>query len=151
VFTLRLPRIALPDSDDTPLLVPIRVRSRRVLLVEDNDDAREMLKFYLERQGHEVFEAADGAEGIKMASELRPELALIDIGLPLIDGYEVARYVRRHQLPVCLVALTDYGQPEDHQRCMDAGFDEHIVKPVDPERLTELLRKPASHSSGHVG
>jgi two-component system, sensor histidine kinase len=86
-----------------------------------------------------------------MASELRPELALIDIGLPLVDGYEVARYVRRHQLPVCLVALTGYGQPEDHQRCMDAGFDEHLVKPVDPERLTELLRKPASHSSGHVG
>jgi two-component system CheB/CheR fusion protein len=142
VFTVRLPRIALPRSRHTTPAPAAAVIGRRVLIVEDNDDAREMLRILLEREGHEVFVAADGAEGIKLASRVQPELALIDLGLPIIDGYEVARHIRRqlHQ-PERLIALTGYGQAEDRQRCLEAGFDEHLVKPVDPGRLTELLDK----------
>jgi CheY-like chemotaxis protein len=149
VFTVRLPRIALPRSRHTTPAPAAAVIGRRVLIVEDNDDAREMLRILLERAGHEVFVAADGAEGIKLASRVQPELALIDLGLPIIDGYEVARHIRRqlHQ-PERLIALTGYGQAEDRQRCLEAGFDEHLVKPVDPGRLTELLDKRGSQLRG---
>ncbi|MGH7314004.1 MAG: hybrid sensor histidine kinase/response regulator [Candidatus Rokuibacteriota bacterium] len=142
VFTVRLPRIALPRSQDTPRVPVAAVSRRRVLVVEDNDDAREMLRVFLVSLGHEVFEAADGAEAIKMVARLQPELAFVDLGLPIIDGFEVARYIRRqpHQ-PRRLVALTGYGRQEDRQRCLAAGFDEHLVKPIDPLRLTELLEK----------
>ena len=141
VFTARLPRIALPDKSDeaTPRRAAIR---RRVLIVEDNDDAREMLKVLLEHEGHEVYEAVDGTEAVRAASRLRPDLALVDVGLPIIDGYEVARFIRRQDYqPQRLVALTGYGQPVDRERALSAGFDDHLVKPVDPDRLAELLQK----------
>jgi len=140
VFTVRLPRIeiAAPADHGEPRRATIR---RRVLIVEDNDDAREMLKVLLEHEGHEVFEASDGTEGVRAASRLHPDLALVDLGLPIIDGYEVARFIRRqdHQ-PQRLVALTGYGQSGDRQRALEAGFDDHLVKPVDPDRLAELLQ-----------
>jgi PAS domain S-box-containing protein len=141
VFTVRLPRIDLPRTTETPAAPVGPAVTRRVLIVEDNDDTREMLRILLERQGHEVFEATDGPEGIRMASRVRPDLALVDIGLPILDGYEVARHIRMqpHQ-PARLIALTGYGQPEDVQRSLAAGFDELIVKPVDPARLTQLLQ-----------
>jgi PAS domain S-box-containing protein len=146
VFTVRLPRIELPRSAESrrqPADARPRVR-RRVLIVEDNEDVREMLKACLEHEGHEVLEAADGAAAIKMVADFEPALAFIDIGLPLIDGFEVARYIRRqrHQ-PQRLIALTGYGQHEDRQRCLAAGFDEHLVKPIDPVRLTALLENVA--------
>jgi PAS domain S-box-containing protein len=140
VFTVRLPRVALPSKTqvETARLPTIR---RRVLIVEDNDDAREMLKILLEQEGHEVYEAVDGTEGVRAASRLRPDLALVDLGLPILDGFEVARFIRRqdHQ-PQRLVALTGYGQAEDRERALRAGFDDHLVKPVDPDRLAELLQ-----------
>ena len=140
VFTVRLPRIELLEhiDADKPRAATIR---RRVLIVEDNDDAREMLKVLLEHEGHEVFEASDGTEGVRAASRLRPDLALVDLGLPILDGYEVARFIRRqdHQ-PQRLVALTGYGQTADRERALKAGFDDHLVKPVDPDRLAELLQ-----------
>jgi len=88
-----------------------------------------------------VFEAVDGTEGVRAASRVRPDLALVDLGLPILDGYEVARFIRRqdHQ-PQRLVALTGYGQAEDRERALRAGFDDHLVKPVDPDRLAELLQ-----------
>jgi PAS domain S-box-containing protein len=140
VFTVRLPRIELPEHTDHDKRRPATIR-RRVLIVEDNDDAREMLKILLEHEGHEVFEAADGTEGVRAASRLRPDLALVDLGLPILDGYEVARFIRRqdHQ-PQRLVALTGYGQNEERDRALKAGFDDHLVKPVDPDRLAELLQ-----------
>jgi len=140
VFTVRLPRIELPEHTDADTRQPAAIR-RRVLIVEDNDDAREMLKMLLEHEGHEVFEAADGTEGVRAASRLHPDLALVDLGLPILDGYEVARFIRRqdHQ-PQRLVALTGYGQSADRERALKAGFDEHLVKPVDPDRLAELLQ-----------
>ncbi|HEY3098037.1 MAG TPA: PAS domain S-box protein [Methylomirabilota bacterium] len=140
VFTVSLPRIELPSTIEGAPARPPAIR-RRVLIVEDNDDARQMLRILLEHEGHEVFEAIDGTEGVRAASRVRPDLALIDLGLPILDGYEVARFIRRqdHQ-PQRLVALTGYGQPEDRERALRAGFDDHLVKPVDPDRLAELLQ-----------
>jgi PAS domain S-box-containing protein len=140
VFTVRLPRIEMPASFEQDGPRPASIR-RRVLIVEDNEDAREMLKVLLEHEGHEVFEAADGTEGVRAASKFHPDLALVDLGLPILDGYEVARFIRRqdHQ-PQRLVALTGYGQAADRQRALEAGFDDHLVKPVDPDRLSELLQ-----------
>ncbi len=139
-FTVRLPLAEVHDSRDVALSVVPAV-SRRVLIVEDNDDARQMLRMLLERQGHEVFEAADGAEGVKMALDLRPDLSFIDIGLPIVNGYEVARLIRESTGSGRLVALTGYGQPEDRQRSMRAGFDDHLVKPVAPSHLRDVLAR----------
>jgi CheY-like chemotaxis protein len=127
--------------EQTDLINPaIGIGQRRVLLVEDNEDAREVLKLLLERSGHAVECATDGAEGIEKALELQPDIALVDIGLPVLDGYEVAARVRRKLgSSIFMVALTGYGQPEDRQRALEAGFDEHLTKPVELERLHELL------------
>jgi len=140
VFTVRLPRIELPLKGDGGPARPPAIR-RRVLIVEDNDDVRQMLKILLEHEGHEVFEAVDGTEGVRAVSRLRPDLALVDLGLPILDGYEVARFIRRQDYqPQRLVALTGYGQKADRERALSAGFDDHLVKPIDPERLAELLQ-----------
>jgi PAS domain S-box-containing protein len=141
VFTIWLPLAPLPVEARTVAGTLSSVR-RRVLIVEDNEDSCEMLRVYLERLGHEVFVATDGAEGVHMASRVRPEVALIDLGLPTLDGFQVARQIRgqAHQ-PRYLVALTGYGQPEDRQRCLAAGFDTHLVKPIDPLRLHELFER----------
>jgi CheY-like chemotaxis protein len=138
-FVVRLPRVPIPAS------VTRRARSgaaaqRRVLVIEDNDDAREMLKMWLVLEGHDVLEATNGVDGARILISERPEVAFIDIGLPVMDGYEVARTVRRQaDHATRLVALTGYGQAEDRQRSFDAGFDDFVVKPVDPARLTEIL------------
>jgi CheY-like chemotaxis protein len=111
-----------------------------VLVVEDNSDAREMLKSLLLLAGHSVHEAEDGPGGVRVALEVEPEVALIDIGLPGCDGYEVATAIRDALgARIRLVALTGYGLPEDEQRARGAGFDEHIVKPVDEATLARVL------------
>jgi signal transduction histidine kinase len=138
-FVVRLPRVLIPASATR------RARSgaaapRRVLVIEDNDDARDMLKMWLLLEGHDVLEATNGVDGARILISERPEVAFIDIGLPVMDGYEVARTVRREAVQATrLVALTGYGQAEDRQRSFDAGFDDFVVKPVDPARLTEIL------------
>jgi CheY-like chemotaxis protein/anti-sigma regulatory factor (Ser/Thr protein kinase) len=141
VFTVRLRRVEVLETVGPAGPRPYAIR-RRVLIVEDNDDAREMLKLLLEHEGHEVYEAVDGTEAVRAASRLHPDLALVDLGLPILDGYEVARFIRRqdHQ-PQRLVALTGYGQVEDRRRALEAGFDEHLVKPIDPDRLSDLLQR----------
>jgi CheY-like chemotaxis protein len=113
-----------------------------ILLVEDDADSRDALKFLLERSGHRVSVAAGGREGIAMAASLAPDWAVIDIGLPDIDGYEAARGMRATTPSVRLVALTGYGRPEDRQRALDAGFDSYFLKPVDPHRLVEIITPP---------
>ncbi len=115
--------------------------SRRILLVEDNSDAQMALKDLLEIWGHEVITASDGVSGVERALEALPEVALIDIGLPLIDGYEVARRIRAGQdgRSIYLVALTGYGTSEQRAKALEAGFDVHLVKPVEPARLEGLL------------
>jgi signal transduction histidine kinase len=104
-------------------------KPRRVLIVEDHADVRHALRTLLEHDGHMVYEAADGAEGIEAAERLKPDVVLIDIGLPRVDGYQVAQAIRAKLGHLRLVAVTAYGQPEDKRRARDAGFDEHLVKP----------------------
>jgi PAS domain S-box-containing protein len=139
-FIVRLPAIAPPRSETAPHAVP-EVTARRVLIVEDNDDARETLRTLLELWHHTVEEATDGPSGIEAALRFEPDAAIIDVGLPGLDGYEVARHLRasaggKHMR---LVALTGYGTPKDAARAREAGFDAHLVKPVDPGRLAEVL------------
>jgi CheY-like chemotaxis protein len=138
-FTVRLPVLAAPADADDAARPAVAGPPRRVLVIEDNDDAREMLRNLLRLFGHEVHEACDGAVGLEEARRLRPDAALIDIGLPGMDGYEVARRIRADLPGARLVALTGYGQPEDRERALAAGFDVHLVKPVDPDQLQRLL------------
>jgi CheY-like chemotaxis protein len=116
-------------------------RPLRNLVVEDNDDVREMLRVHLGLVGHEVHQASDGPTGIARAQTLAPDVALIDVGLPGLDGDEVARRIRASETDrtMRLVAITGYGQAEDQQRALDAGFDAHLTKPVTPERLAHAI------------
>jgi CheY-like chemotaxis protein len=117
------------------------VRPRRVLVVEDNPDSRDTLCMLLRLNGFQVEGAGDGQEGVRKALAWRPAAAVVDIGLPLFDGYEVARRLRAGlDGPLLLIALTGYGQPEDRRRAFAAGFDHHLTKPADPAVLLRLLR-----------
>jgi len=140
-FTVRLPVMAPLPPPAPKAAPPPAAAARRVLVVEDNDDAREMLCHLLRLLGHEVHEAADGASGVDAALQLAPDLTLVDIGLPGIDGYEVARRIRGTPAggALHLIAVTGYGLPEDRERARAAGYDGHLVKPVDPARLTTIL------------
>jgi len=139
-FTIRLPRIAPVTSSRERLPGGHRHQGRRVLIVEDNADARVMLRIALELLGHTVSDAGDGETGVAEAAAARPEVAIIDIGLPGLDGYEVARRIRAAgDADVLLVAVTGYGQFGDRQRSNEAGFDAHLTKPVDPVALEALL------------
>jgi CheY-like chemotaxis protein len=141
-FTIRLPRIAAPAARADQSSSPRATEPKRILVVEDNADAREMLRAILELQGHEVHEAVDGPAAIEQMRTVRPHVAIIDIGLPGMDGYTVARTIREDQVgqaPTRLIALTGYGTDQDRQRAADVGFDAHLTKPVEPERLQALL------------
>ena len=117
------------------------MRPLRILIVEDNADSRESLKHLLMLKGHQVYEATDGPSAIEAILRERPHVALMDIGLPELDGYEVARQVRSQpgSQDTMLVALTGYGLETDRERARDAGFDAHLVKPLDPVKLNEVL------------
>ena len=112
-----------------------------ILLVEDNSDARETLRMLLELEGHRVAAAETGEQGIALASATTFTVALIDIGLPDLDGYHVAQRIRSGPggAGLFLIALTGYSEPEDVRRAREAGFDAHMVKPVDPDTLTKTL------------
>ena len=112
-----------------------------ILLVEDNPDARETLRLLLELEGHRVVPAETGESAIALALANSLTLALIDIGLLDVDGYQVALRIRASgaSMKTRLVALTGYNQPEDIRRALAAGFDAHVVKPVDPDALTRML------------
>jgi CheY-like chemotaxis protein len=117
-------------------------KSRRLLIVEDNADVQYALRDLLELLGHQVCVASDGASGVEVCMRELPEIALIDIGLPGLDGYSVARQIRAAAgagyTPI-LVALTGYGSAEEKQRALTAGFDIHLVKPVWPDALDKVL------------
>jgi two-component system, sensor histidine kinase len=125
---------------------------RSILIIEDNADARDALRLLLELDGHVVEAAGEGAEGLQIAQANNPDIALVDIGLPGLDGFEVARRLRAGggRRPV-LVALTGYGQPEDRKRAAEAGFDALLVKPVDPSMLTSLLTTLEIPGPGSLG
>jgi len=125
---------------------PQAVAPRHVLIVEDGPDARNALGRLLELWGHHVELAEDGTRGVERAIASHPEVALIDIGLPGLNGYEVARRVRQVLGDkIRLIALTGYGQPDDHARTREAGFDQHLVKPVNPKLLSRLLAETPPH------
>ena len=151
-FVVRLPllRQKAPDLALAPPAPPppqAPPGALRVLVVEDGEDVREMMKELLELMGHEVEVATDGLEGVEKMLALRPDVALVDVGLPGIDGYEVARRVRAAPGggQLSLIALTGYGGQEARTRALDAGFDLHLVKPVnvnDLPRVLESARRP---------
>ena len=117
---------------------------RRVLVVEDNADTRESLSLVLSFSGFEVREAADGADGLRQALEWRPDAVVSDLGMPVMDGWEMARRLRG-QLggSVHLIAVSGFTQGPDRQRSLDAGFDHHLGKPIRPEELIALLGQVA--------
>ncbi|HEX9670479.1 MAG TPA: ATP-binding protein [Thermoanaerobaculia bacterium] len=156
-FTIRLPIAAeAPRALPRPELREERVRSSaplRILVVDDNRDAAATLALLLELTGHDVRTAHDGLEALAAASEFRPDVVLLDIGLPKLNGYEVARRIRRQPRGqgVVLIAITGWGQEEDKRQSQDAGFDQHIVKPVEPGTLLKLLATFESASAGGNG
>ena len=144
-FTLRFPLLDefAPEltGSGTVSAVPKAKGGRRILIIEDNEDNRSTLRALLACMGHEVDVAQDGMLGIERARAFRPEVALIDIGLPGLDGYRVAETLRAEPWAdgMVLIALTGYGQQEDRRRAFEAGFDAHLVKPVSFENLLGIL------------
>jgi CheY-like chemotaxis protein len=118
---------------------------RRILVVDDNRDAAESLKMLLDLDGHEVHAAHDGERALEIAVTVKPEVMLLDIGMPKVNGYEVAMRVRSEPWgeAVKLVAITGWGHAEDRARARAAGFDHHLVKPVDHEVVQSLLLQMA--------
>jgi signal transduction histidine kinase len=140
-FTLRLPR-SVPRASPAPAPASRSLGGKpRVLLIEDNDDGRDMMALMLTGCGYEVEAAADGLLGLQAAASYQPDLALVDIGLPGIDGYEVARRLRADPATrdIRLIALTGYGLADDLRRVLEAGFDRHLVKPVDLDLLIDVI------------
>jgi CheY-like chemotaxis protein len=145
-FIVSLPGTQPGAAEHRVEAAPARVSGQlRILLVEDNADARDMLQAVLALAGHDVFPFSNGESALAEARRFRPDVAIVDIGLPGMDGHEVARYLRadpelRH---LHLIALTGYGLPEDERRAREAGFDRHLTKPVEPQVLAAALAKLA--------
>jgi two-component system CheB/CheR fusion protein len=142
-FVVRLPRLQV--ASDPTVAIPATAATSvaaRVLIVEDNPDSRNMLQALLELDGHDVSVAEDGLHGFESLATSDFDLALIDIGLPGLDGYEIVRRFRSLQRARSprLIALTGYGRPADRQAVLEAGFDEHIVKPCRPQDLERILQ-----------
>jgi CheY-like chemotaxis protein len=124
--------------------------SCRVLVVDDNKDAADMVGRLLVFVGHDVVVAYDGEEALAKAASFKPHVGLLDIGMPGMDGYELAARLRNESRPadLFLVAITGWGQEEDRRRALEAGFDAHLTKPADPDAIAELIaaRFPAARS-----
>jgi PAS domain S-box-containing protein len=151
-FVLRLPAVAAlpeaaPAKSGEP--APRPAEAKRVLVVDDNTDAAATLELLLRSLGHEVETAYDGIEALRVAAAFAPDIVLLDIGLPGLDGYEVARRLRalHRERPLRIIAITGWGQEADRERSQEAGVDVHLVKPVDPTTLTSLLE---SNNDGHT-
>lgn len=143
-FIVRLPLEEAHGEEVAEAPLPVSKKRRRVLIIEDNLDAAESLRDVLELGDHHVAVAYDGRQGLQKAREFLPEVVLCDIGLPGMDGYEVARAFRRADdlKTTFLVALSGYARPEDLQRALEAGFDLHLPKPPSLDRIEELLGRP---------
>jgi two-component system CheB/CheR fusion protein len=152
-FIVRLP-IAAGAVAMESVRVPRRsvARGSLVVVVEDNLDSREMLCKLLEHRGYRCQAADSGPAGLSLIARLRPQVAVIDVGLPGMNGFDIARRIRSESElgQVYLIALTGYGQVSDRARALEAGFDEHLVKPVRVEQLLRLLSEAPSHPVGHV-
>lgn len=155
-FTVRLPLDDGPVSPEKTAEERQPSRSRRVLIIEDNADAADTLRQVLELGAHEVSVAVTGSDWLDIAREFCPEVVFCDIGLPGMNGFEVARAFRADDKlrNTHLIALSGYASSEDLQQASEAGFDDHLAKPASPERLEQLLaslptlgRSPASDSN----
>ena len=115
--------------------------TRRIVIADDNEDSAQSFAMLLSFSGHEVKIAHDGAEALDAVRNFRPDVAFLDIGMPGLTGYEVAQAVRAEPWgsEVTLIAVTGWGQPDDKQRAHTAGFDRHLVKPIDPDEVDRLL------------
>jgi two-component system CheB/CheR fusion protein len=155
-FSVRLPLSHQPPTSQPLAEVKVMFNSShpplRVVIVEDNDDSRMMFCELLELSGFECHTASTGPTGLELINELRPDVALVDVGLPGLDGLELARLLRQdsRNSNIMLIALTGYGQREDRKATRDAGFDTHLVKPVDVEALFNLLRAHAAKKQVRV-
>jgi PAS domain S-box-containing protein len=143
-FMVRLPLAVSAQFEEAAAgtdAPPATIVGRRVLVADDNKDAADALAMLLELGGHEVRVAHGGRDALSLAQTFRPDVALLDIGMPELNGYEVAKELRREPWGsrMCLIALTGWGQDEDRQRAKDAGFDRHLTKPVDTDALEILL------------
>ncbi|MEQ9407570.1 MAG: PAS domain S-box protein [Fuerstiella sp.] len=151
-FTVRLP---IPGKELSEPLQPVSVNKfrskprRRILVVDDNQDSANSLSMMLRLMQHEIRTVHDGLAAMKTAAEFRPEIILLDIGMPQINGYEVCRHIREQPWSdgIVIVALTGWGQNEDRRRSAEAGFDHHLVKPVDLSVLDRLLTAPVARSA----
>ena len=148
-FIVRLPVVPSmvseqKETEDDPQGQP--TTRRRILVVDDNQDAADSLAMMLRLMGNEVHTAHNGQEGLEAASAVRPDLVLMDIGMPKLNGYEACRHIREQPWgrEMFLIALTGWGQEEDRLRTAEAGFDRHMVKPADPEALMKLLASLSS-------
>jgi PAS domain S-box-containing protein len=145
-FTVRLPRVEVASKESAPLSSSSRRERprRRVLLVDDNPDSSEMLEAFLIALGHETRIALDGEEALKLAAEIEPQIVVLDIGLPGMDGFEVARRLR--QIAACstipIIALSGYATEEDRRKSAEAGFTAHFAKPVDLSLLERIVESP---------
>ncbi len=141
VFTVSLPATDV-RAEEAPGVAAVSSRSRhRILLVEDNDETRDAMFSALRHDGHRVYEAADGRAGLRTIAAVKPDVALVDIGLPDLDGFEVAAALRDspERDKMVLIATTGFERPETLLRARNAGFDEYIAKPVDPDALYRLI------------
>lgn len=143
-FTVHLPLDLSAHTEPLPPPTPRAEDSarRRIVVVEDQEDSREMLRMLLEARGHEVWDASDGPSGVEVIREVRPDVAFVDIGLPTMSGFEVAKAIRNHRLcdGITLIALSGYGAAADVQRARESGFDAHVTKPADLQRVDAILR-----------
>jgi CheY-like chemotaxis protein len=139
-FVVRLPVVLAADPSDAETTTVAAATKIRILVVDDNRDSVESLAMLLRLTGHEVHTAGDGAEAVRSAVALKPDLILLDIGLPKMNGYEAARRIREALGDgVMLIALTGWGQDEDRRRSKEAGFDHHLTKPLQFDALQQLL------------
>jgi signal transduction histidine kinase/ActR/RegA family two-component response regulator len=148
-FTLRLPVWlgSLPaDPPETPVASDVVETPRRILVVEDNDDVAQSLSMTLALDGHSVAVARDGRAALQALQAFQPDVVLLDVGLPDMNGYEVARQIRAadNGSHPTIITLSGYGQPEDRRQSDQAGCDDHLVKPVDPDALRDLFRRASS-------
>jgi CheY-like chemotaxis protein len=138
-FSVVLP-LAEGSVEHTPRVEPRGGGPLRIVVVEDNDDNRLTFEELLRDSGHQVQSARDGLSGVELILREKPDVAFVDVGLPGMDGFSVAKRVRETgPLSVRLVALTGYGMPEDHARALAAGFDRHLLKPLEVDALSRLL------------
>jgi len=142
-FTIRLPILLASEEQDSNSdgVAPAATHQRRILVVDDNRDAATSMARMLELLGHQTCLAFDGPEAVEAADKFRPEVVLLDIGLPKLNGYDVARKIREQPWgrEIVLIALTGWGQEEDQRRSHEAGFDFHLTKPVSIEKIGQLL------------